>query len=430
MRLVGLSISLALTFGCAASQSSEPQLPAIGPGVEARDPDSSELSLAERAKELAQKFLIMDGHIDLPYRLEAGRDQTGALTEDVTNRTEKGDFDFVRAREGGLDVPFMSIYVPAKYQTDGGARKVADDLIDMVEAIAAGAPEKFQMVRKTSEARSILGTGKVGLALGIENGAALESKLENVDHFFNRGVRYITLTHSKDNAICDSSYDDARTHGGLTDFGKSVVTRMNKLGVMIDISHVSDPAFFDVMKLTRAPVIASHSSARHFTPGFERNMSDAMIKLVGENEGVVMINFGSTFISAKSRAHSDARRKVLRAFMAEHQLEWQDPKVQAYKDEYDAKNPFVYADVKDVADHVDHIAKIAGIETVGLGSDFDGVGDTLPTNLKDASMFPKLIEELLRRNYSEADIEKICSGNVMRVWEKVEAVARHLGGTQ
>ena len=205
---------------------------------------------------------------------------------------------------------------------------------------------------------------------------------------------------------------------------------MNQLGVMIDISHVSDPAFFDVMKLTRAPVIASHSSARHFTPGFERNMSDAMIKLVGENEGVVMINFGSTFISAKSRAHSDARRKVLRAFMAEHQLEWQDPKVQAYKDAYDAKNPFLYADVKDVADHVDHIAKIAGIETVGLGSDFDGVGDTLPTNLKDASMFPKLIEELLRRDYSEADIEKICSGNVMRVWEKVEAVAKHLGGTQ
>ena len=430
MRLVGLSISLALTFGCAASQPSEPEVAAAVPGAESTDPDSSEVSLAERAKELAQKFLIVDGHIDLPYRLEAGRDQAGALTEDVTNRTDKGDFDFVRAREGGLDVPFMSIYVPAKYQTDGGARQVADDLIDMVEAIATDAPDKFQMVRATSEARSILGTGRVGLALGIENGAALESKLENVDHFFNRGVRYITLTHSKDNAICDSSYDDARTHGGLTDFGKSVVARMNQLGVMIDISHVSDPAFFDVMKLTRAPVIASHSSARHFTPGFERNMSDAMIKLVGENEGVVMINFGSTFISAKSRAHSDARRKVLRAFMAEHQLEWQDPKVQAYKDAYDAKNPFVYADVKDVADHVDHIAKIAGIETVGLGSDFDGVGDTLPTNLKDASMFPKLIEELLRRDYSEADIEKICSGNVMRVWEKVEAVAKHLGGAQ
>ena len=430
MRLVGLSISLALTFGCAASQPSEPEVAAAVPGAESTDPDSSEVSLAERAEELAQKFLIVDGHIDLPYRLEAGRDQAGALTEDVTNRTDKGDFDFVRAREGGLDVPFMSIYVPAKYQTDGGARQVADDLIDMVEAIATDAPDKFQMVRATSEARSILGTGKVGLALGIENGAALESKLENVDHFFNRGVRYITLTHSKDNAICDSSYDDARTHGGLTDFGKSVVARMNQLGVMIDISHVSDPAFFDVMKLTRAPVIASHSSARHFTPGFERNMSDAMIKLVGENEGVVMINFGSTFISAKSRAHSDARRKVLRAFMAEHQLEWQDPKVQAYKDEYDAKNPFLYADVKDVADHVDHIAKIAGIETVGLGSDFDGVGDTLPTNLKDASMFPKLIEELLRRDYSEADIEKICSRNVMRVWEKVEAVAKHLGGTQ
>ena len=135
--------------------SSEPEVAAAVPGAESTDPDSSEVSLAERAEELAQKFLIVDGHIDLPYRLEAGRDQAGALTEDVTNRTEKGDFDFVRAREGGLDVPFMSIYVPAKYQTDGGARQVADDLIDMVEAIATDAPDKFQMVRATSEARSI-----------------------------------------------------------------------------------------------------------------------------------------------------------------------------------------------------------------------------------------------------------------------------------
>ena len=162
----------------------------------------------------------MDGHIDLPYRLDKlVEDQTGALTEDVTNRTEKGDFDFIRAREGGLDVPFMSIYVPAKYQTDVKLGRSRMTQLDMVEAIAAGAPEKFQMVRKTSEARSDLGTGKVGLAFESKTGAALESKFENVDHFFNRGVRYITLTHSGDNAICDSSYDDARTHGGLTDLG-------------------------------------------------------------------------------------------------------------------------------------------------------------------------------------------------------------------
>ena len=430
MRLLSLLVGFMGVLGCAASQSSEDApvaAEAIAMGAES---EPSGESLTERAYAIAQKFLIVDGHIDLPYRLEAGRDEAGAITEDVSVRTDKGDFDFVRAREGGLDVPFMSIYVPAKYQKDGGAQKVADGLIDMVEGLTTAAPDKFQLVRTTTETRAILGTGKVGLALGIENGAALESKLENVDHFFKRGVRYITLTHSKDNAICDSSYDEARTHGGLTDFGKDVVARMNKLGIMVDISHVSDAAFFDVMKLTRAPVIASHSSARHFTPGFERNMSDDMIKLVGENNGVVMVNFGSTFISAKSRAHSDARRKVIRGFMDEHQLEWQDPKVQAFKDEYDSKNPFVYADVKDVADHIDHIVKLAGIETVGFGSDFDGVGDSLPTNLKDASMFPRLIEELLRRGYSEADIEKICSGNVMRVWEKVEAVATHLGGVQ
>ena len=421
MRSLGLMMSFLTLVGC-STQPSQPAEPA-----QSAEPSET---LTERAQRLAQELLIVDGHIDLPYRLEAGRDESGAITEDVTVRTDKGDFDFIRSREGGLDVPFMSIYVPAKYQKDGGAKKVADGLIDMVEGLASAAPDKFQMVRSTVETRAILGTGKVGLALGIENGAALESKLENVDHFFKRGVRYITLTHSKDNAICDSSYDEARTHGGLTDFGKDVVARMNKLGIMVDISHVSDAAFFDVMKLTRAPVIASHSSARHFTPGFERNMSDDMIKLVGEKNGVVMVNFGSTFISAKSRAHSDARRKVIRGFMDKHKLEWQDPKVQAFKDDYDTKNPFVYADVTDVADHIDHIVKLAGIETAGFGSDFDGVGDSLPTNLKDASMFPRLIEELLRRGYSEADIEKICSGNVMRVWQKVEAVAKHLGGAQ
>jgi len=386
--------------------------------------------LSARAMELAQKTLFVDGHIDLPYRLEASRDEAGAITEDVTVRTDKGDFDYVRSRAGGLDVPFMSIYVPAKYQNEGGAKAVADGLIDMVEDLAKRAPDKFEMVQTTAQTRAILGTGKVGLALGIENGAALESDLKNVDHFFKRGVRYITLTHSKDNAICDSSYDDARTHGGLTAFGKEVVVRMNTLGIMIDISHVSDAAFYDVMKMTRAPVIASHSSARHFTPGFERNMSDDMIRLVGENKGVVMINFGSTFISAKSREHSSARRTVLRAFMDERKLEWQDSEVQAYKEQYDAENPFVYADVKDVADHIDHVVKIAGIDTVGFGSDFDGVGDTLPTNLKDASMFPKLIEELLRRGYSDSDIEKICSGNVMRVWQNVEAVAEQLKDAQ
>ena len=422
MRFIGLMVSFGMVLGCIAREAAQEVAPLASP-------EAAE-TLSERAQRLAQQFLIVDGHIDLPYRLEAGRDEAGAITEDVTVRTDKGDFDFVRSREGGLDVPFMSIYIPAKYQTEGGAKKVADGLIDIVEGLTTAAPDKFQMVRSTSETRAILGTGKVGLALGIENGAALESKLENVDHFFKRGVRYITLTHSKDNAICDSSYDEARTHGGLTDFGKAVVDRMNKLGIMVDISHVSDAAFFDVMKLTRAPVIASHSSARHFTPGFERNMSDAMIKLVGENNGVVMVNFGSTFISAKSRAHSDERRKVMRGFMDEHQLEWQDPKVQAFKDDYDAKHPFVYADVKDVADHIDHIVKLAGVETAGFGSDFDGVGDSLPTNLKDASMFPRLIEELLRRGYSEADIEKICSGNVMRVWQKVEAVAQHLGGVK
>jgi membrane dipeptidase len=264
--------------------------------------------------------------------------------------------------------------------------------------------------------------------MGLENGSPVEGDLANLDALAARGIRYVTLCHSKDNHICDSSYDDSRTHRGLSPFGRDVVRRLNELGVMVDVSHVSDDTFWQVMELTRAPAIASHSSLRHFVPGFERNLSDEMVVRLAENGGVVQVNFGSTFLTAEANAHGTARRDAIGKFVDEKGIDRRGDEARAYAAGWDAENPFPRASVEDVADHIDRVVALAGIDHVGFGSDFDGVGDTLPHGLRDASMFPNLIAELLRRGYTSEEIGKIASGNVLRVMEAVERVARESRG--
>ena len=209
------------------------------------------------------------------------------------------------SKKGGLDAPFMSIYIPASYQEEGGAKSLADSLIDMVYAIAAAHPDKFEVAKSPKEVQRQFKQGKISLPMGMENGAPVEDELGNLKHFKDRGISYITLTHSKDNQICDSSYDTTRTWNGLSPFGRQVVAEMNKVGIMIDISHVSDSTFYQVMELSTVPCIASHSSVRHFTPGFERNMNDDMIRLLGEKGGVIQINFGSAFLDGEIRKERD-----------------------------------------------------------------------------------------------------------------------------
>ncbi len=211
----------------------------------------------ERAQELAHEVLILDGHIDVPWRLEKSSKE-GALTEDVGAATETGDFDLPRARTGGLDAPFMSIYVSPDFEMKG-ADAVAERLIASVESIVAQHPDDFALAPTVQSVRDNFAAGKISLPLGMENGAPLMGKLENVARFHSRGIRYITLAHSKDNHISDSSYDDHHTNKGLSTFGKKVVTEMNRVGIMVDVSHISDEAFWDVMKVSKAPVIASHS---------------------------------------------------------------------------------------------------------------------------------------------------------------------------
>ncbi|HEX6882599.1 MAG TPA: dipeptidase [Planctomycetota bacterium] len=379
----------------------------------------------ERAHALAQRFLIVDGHVDVPYRLHA-QQQRGEPIDDVGARTAGGDFDFPRAQAGGLDAPFFSIYTPAELEAEGRSKEVADELLGMCAELIARHPQRFELARTAADVRRIAAAGRIALLYGMENGSPLEGELANLDHFFDLGVRYITLTHGQDNHLCDSSYDTRRTHQGLSAFGREVVKRMNALGMLIDVSHLSDDAFWDVLELTRAPVIASHSSLRHFTPGFERNLSDEMVRAVARNGGVVMVNFGSSFLTTAANGWFARYRQATEAFAAEHGGP-DSPEAQAHAERWRQENPFPFASVADVADHIDRAVQLAGVEHVGLGSDFDGVGDSLPTGLKDVSMYPNLLAELLRRGYRARDIEKICGANVLRVMEACERLARASG---
>jgi len=378
----------------------------------------------ESAKKLAQKYIIVDGHVDLPYRLHISNFRLEKEYLGIPISTEKGDFDFERSKEGGLDAPFMSIYLPAdKQQEKGASKKLADDLIDMIEGICAEHPDNFEIAKSVSDVRRIKRAGKVALPMGMENGSGIEDDIKNVQYFKDRGISYITLTHSKVNLICDSSYDPERKYLGLSPFGEKVVKEMNRVGIMVDISHVSDSTFFDVMKLTQVPVIASHSSARRYTPDFERNMGDELITALGENGGVIMINFGSTFIDEKSRDSADAVKTKVERMIEDLELDPESDKGKAVAKRFREGHPIEFSDVQKVADHIDHVVSLIGVDHVGFGSDYDGVGDTLPTGLKDVSDYPNLILELLKRGYSERDIQKMCSGNVLRVWSEVEAYA-------
>ncbi|MFT4738677.1 MAG: membrane dipeptidase [Cyclobacteriaceae bacterium] len=376
---------------------------------------------AAQAAKLAKENIIIDGHVDLPFRMVVKGFMLKKEVEDVSVETT-GNFDYPKAKKGGLDAPFMSVYVPSSYQVNGGAKAFADSLIDMVNQVSAEYPTLFASANSPSDIKTNFSKGLISLPMGMENGAPIEDDLGNVKYFAERGIRYITLTHSKDNQISDSSYDTTYTWNGVSPFGEQVIAEMNKWGIMVDISHVTDSAAFDALRLTKAPVIASHSSCRKFTPGWERNMPDTLIKAMAVNGGVIHINFGSTFLSQAIQDKREAMSEHMTNWAAESGLERRDSAYQAYAKAY-AEEIDAYADINIVADHIDHVVSLVGVDHVGLGSDYDGVGDSLPKGLKDVSTYPNLIEELLKRGYSEEDIAKICYKNTFRVWEEVERVA-------
>ncbi|WP_258807932.1 dipeptidase [Pseudidiomarina sp. CB1] len=377
--------------------------------------NAEEYKASERAVQLAQENMLIDTHIDVPYRLTEH-------WEDVTKATASGDFDYPRAVAGGLNVPFMSIYIPAQLeQTPGASKQLAHRLIDSMEALAWRAPEKFAMAYDVADVEEQFEQGLMSIALGMENGSPMEGDMANLKEFYDRGIRYITLSHSLSNHIADSSYDIRRQWDGLSPFGKELVKEMNNIGMMIDISHVSDDAFWQTLEISEAPVIASHSSLRRYTPGFERNMSDEMIKALGENGGVIMINFGSTFVTQAANRYRDMINQQIEQVKEKYGEESEEAKSRIAELQKD--NPFPFATLEQVLDHIDHVVKLIGIDHVGIGSDYDGVGDSLPVGLKDVSTYPNLVQGLLDRGYSEADIKKILNENLLRVWREVEAYA-------
>jgi membrane dipeptidase len=385
----------------------------------------SDDELRSKAETLAHRFILTDGHVDLPYRLKVKNFRLEREYLGIPVSTTEGDFDYERAKKGGLDAPFMSIYIPASYQRRPDNGKIlADSLINMVRGIVEAHPDKFALAGSPQDVKVNFKAGKISLPMGMENGAPIGKDLSNVKYFYDRGIRYVTLTHSRDNQICDSSYDTMNTWNGLSPFGEQVVAEMNRVGIMVDISHVSDSAFYDVLKITKAPVIASHSSCRYFTPGFQRNMSDDMIVALGKNGGVIQINFGANFLDSLARTN-DALRDSLEKILSEKGLTSADAEAKPIIDQFAKEHKELFSDVERVADHIDRVVKLAGIDHVGIGSDYDGVGDSLPVGLKDVSQYPNLIYVLLKRGYSEEDIEKICSKNVFRVWNKVIEIAQN-----
>ncbi len=367
-----------------------------------------------RARELAHEMIVVDTHVDLPYRLR------NELV-DLTVRTEDGHFDGVRAREGGLDAPFMSIYIPASLEEEGGAQEKADELIDLVESIAASWPDDFVVARSPLDVRAAFEKGQIALPMGMENGAPIES-IEDLVRYGDRGISYITLTHSENNRIGDSSYAKETKWEGLSPFGEEVVAEMNRLGIMVDISHVSDATFDDVIALTKAPVIASHSSCRHFTPGFERNLDDERISKLAENGGVIQINFGSAFINGEAQKVMMKTWDDAKVFLKQNELEWDDPKAEEWLEAYAEEHPPVITQLTEVANQIDHVVELVGIEHVGLGSDYDGV-EELPVGLEDVSKYPALFAELLRRGYSEEHLRLLAGENLLRVWTAVQDLA-------
>ncbi|MEQ8857513.1 MAG: membrane dipeptidase [Pseudomonadales bacterium] len=384
-------------------------------------PDAQPMDAPPQADRIAQRHLIVDTHIDVPYRLYRDNDV------DVSRATDGGDFDYPRARAGGLDALFMSIYIPAAVDEAGDATSFAEDLIDGVRNLAEDNPEKFAIATCTTDVLAAKAEGLIAMPLGMENGGPIAGDIDSLDHFRERGIRYITLAHSKSNHISDSSYDDDERWGGLSPFGKRLVPAMNQRGVMVDVSHITDAAFWQVLEISKVPVIASHSSLRHFTPGFQRNMSDRMVSALGRNGGVIQINFGSGFLTREARDYAGAMNAAREALLAEPGIADDDPRLVDFSDDYREANPYPYADIDDVLDHIDRAVRLAGIDHVGIGSDYDGVGDSLPTGLKDVSAYPNLVAGLLRRGYDDEEIAKILGGNLLRVWREVETYAAESG---
>jgi membrane dipeptidase len=346
-------------------------------------------------------------------------------TFDISKRQSNGNIDLPRMRDGGLDALFFSIWVPSDV-TGPPAVKRAMDLIDTVREAVRLNPRDLVLATTAEDIRRAAREGKVAALMGMEGGHMIDDDLRLLRNYAALGVRYLTLTHFKNNNWADSSTDKP-AHNGLTAFGKDVVRELNRLGVIVDISHVSDKTFADALALTRAPVIASHSSCRAIA-NHPRNMSDDMLRALANNGGVVMINYHAAFLSEEFRVASEKQSGDVVAEMAALSKKCGGNEActtmegERLDHEAMAKGTLPKVGWEKIVEHIDHAVKVAGVDHVGLGSDFDGA--TMPLGMEDASKLPKLTDALLTKGYSEQDFEKILGGNLLRVMEAVERAAQ------
>ncbi len=384
--------------------------------LRAADADD-DAALLERARRLHETSILFDGHNDLPWRLRKDGDLRFEKF-DLSKRLTTGQTDIPRLREGGLKAQFWSVYIPSEHPHP--ARTVIEQ-IDLVKRMAERYPDDFAIAYTADDVEHAVRAGKIASLIGIEGGVAIEHNLALLRAFYSLGARYMTLTHATTLDWADSATDAPR-HGGLTEFGERVVREMNRLGMLVDISHVSPDTMKDALRVSVAPVIASHSSA-FATARHPRNVPDDVLKLVARNGGVVMVNFYSGFIVSEYAERSSAERARLRAAHPH------DPAAveKGYEDWLKA-HPMPRGTIGDVANHIDHIIKVAGIDHVGIGSDFDGI-TSWPEGLDDVSCYPKLTAELLRRGRSDDEVRRILGGNVLRVLRDAERTSARLRAT-
>ena len=384
--------------------------------------------VATRARKLHAESIVIDTHLDAP-------DQLARKWVDVSTKGATDHFDIPRAREGGLTAPFFAIYVAASY-AEGGAARRALELIDLTHRVVDGHPKDLVMADSAAGIRAAKQAGKMAILMGIEGGHAIEDSLGVLREMYRAGVRYMTLTHTNTNHWADSSgpfyepdFDPKKSavHGGLSDFGREVVKEMNRIGMIVDISHVSDDTIRDVLAVSRAPVMASHSSCRALS-NMPRNVTDDQIKQIAAKGGLVMINVGSGFLDQKSYDAFTAMLAKVRPEYAKLKVKYaKDPaKLRAEMTElYKKAGRPPRADWTKVVDHIEHVMKVGGEDAVGIGDDFDGIEDT-PIGFDDVSFYPKLTEELLRRGHSEAQVKKVLGENFLAFFARVEAAKAKL----
>ena len=402
MRISRLLVALLFCSAALAEDASKPARPPV--------------VLTDEALALHRQALVIDGHNDLPWEL---RTRADAAFEkfDVARPQPKLHTDIPRLRQGGLGGVFWSAYVPADTVRTGDSLQQTLEQIDLVHRMVRRYPQDFELARTADDIERIHAAGKIASLIGIEGGHSIQNSLGVLRQLYAMGARYMTLTHSDTLDWADSATDEPR-HGGLNPFGEEVVREMNRLGMLVDISHVSVETMQDALRVSNAPLIASHSSAFAIAP-HPRNVPDEVLGRLRANGGVVLINFYSGFVVPESA------RRMVRMFEVRRELRAKYPDEAEYEkavSQWRRANPIEPGTIHVVVDHIDHVVKVAGIDHVGLGSDYDGI-TTVPAQLEDVSCYPHITQELLNRGYKAEEIHKILGRNVLRVLRRAEEVA-------